>query len=40
LSNYIRGNCTTAEIEEILRVRQPDMLIFEQDEGGAFLVLP
>jgi predicted nuclease of predicted toxin-antitoxin system len=34
-----RGNCTTAEIEEILRVRRRDMLLFEQDERGAFLVL-
>jgi predicted nuclease of predicted toxin-antitoxin system len=34
-----RGNCATAEIEEILRVRQRDMPLFEQDEHGAFLVV-
>jgi predicted nuclease of predicted toxin-antitoxin system len=34
-----RGNCSTAEIEEILRVRQADVLAFEGDEQGAFLSL-
>lgn len=34
-----RGNCSTAEIEEILRTRQADLLAFELDEHGAFLVL-
>ena len=34
-----RGNCSTAEIEEILRVREADLLAFEQDEDGAFLAL-
>lgn len=34
-----RGNCTTIEIEQILRARQPELLAFEQDEQGAFLVL-
>ncbi len=34
-----RGNCSTAEIEEILRVRQADVLAFERDEHGAFLSL-
>ena len=34
-----RGNCSTAEIEEILRVRQAELLAFERDEDGAFLVL-
>jgi predicted nuclease of predicted toxin-antitoxin system len=34
-----RGNCTTAEIEEILRMRQADVLAFERDEQGAFLSL-
>lgn len=34
-----RGNCSTAEIEEILRSRQADLLAFELDEHGAFLAL-
>jgi predicted nuclease of predicted toxin-antitoxin system len=34
-----RGNCSTAEIEEILRTRQADLLAFELDEHGAFLAL-
>ncbi len=34
-----RGNCSTAEIEEILRVRRSDLLAFERDEHGAFLAL-
>jgi predicted nuclease of predicted toxin-antitoxin system len=34
-----RGNCSTSEIEEILRVRQADLLVFERDEHGAFLAL-
>lgn len=34
-----RGNCSTAEIEEILRARQADLLAFELDEHGAFLAL-
>ncbi len=34
-----RGNCSTAEIEEILRARQVDLLAFERDEHGAFLAL-
>ena len=34
-----RGNCSTAEIEEILRVRQADLLAFEQDQQGTFLAL-
>ena len=34
-----RGNCSTPEIEEILRVRQADLLAFEQDQQGTFLAL-
>ena len=34
-----RGNCSTAEIEEIFGAHQADLLAFEQDEQGAFLVL-
>ena len=34
-----RGNCSTAEIEEILRVRQADVLAFEADEQGAVFSL-
>lgn len=34
-----RGNCSTVEIEEILRTCQPDLLGFERDEHGAFLAL-
>ena len=34
-----RGNCSTSEIEEILRIRQADLLAFERDEHGAFLAL-
>lgn len=34
-----RGNCSTSEIEEILRVREVDLLAFERDEDGTFLVL-
>jgi predicted nuclease of predicted toxin-antitoxin system len=33
------GNCSTFAIEEILRVRQANLLAFERDEHGAFLVL-
>jgi predicted nuclease of predicted toxin-antitoxin system len=33
------ANCSTTEIEEILRARQADLLAFERDEHGAFLVL-
>jgi len=34
-----RGNCSTVEIEGILRTRQADLLAFELDEHGAFLAL-
>ncbi len=34
-----RGTCSTAQIEEILRTREPDLLGFERDEHGAFLAL-
>jgi predicted nuclease of predicted toxin-antitoxin system len=33
------GNCSTREIEEILRAHHADLLAFEQDEYGAFLAL-
>ena len=31
------GNCSTSEIESILRVRHGDLLSFNQDEQGAFV---
>ena len=34
-----RGNCSTTEIESILRHRLADLLTFYQDEQGAFLAL-
>jgi len=34
-----RGNCSTAEVEQILRIRQADVLAFAADEQGAFLSL-
>jgi len=33
------GNCTTREIETLLRNRHDDLLTFEQDADAAFLVL-
>ncbi len=33
------GNCSTAEIEGILREQHSSLLAFESDEGGAFLAL-
>jgi predicted nuclease of predicted toxin-antitoxin system len=32
------GNCTTAQIEALLRTRQADMLVFDQDANASFLV--
>lgn len=34
-----RGNCSTTEIEAILRARHPDLQGFEKDTVGAFLAL-
>ncbi len=34
-----RGNCSTSEIESILRIRHPDLLDFSQDEQSTFLAL-
>lgn len=34
-----RGNCSTAEIEAILRDRQDELLSFERDEDQSFLAL-
>lgn len=34
-----RGNCTTVEIEEVLRQRHGDLLAFAEAEDAAFLVL-
>ncbi|OGK79292.1 MAG: hypothetical protein A2X52_12760 [Candidatus Rokubacteria bacterium GWC2_70_16] len=34
-----RGNCSTVEIEEILRSRHADLLAFERDDQEAFLAL-
>jgi predicted nuclease of predicted toxin-antitoxin system len=33
------GNCTTAQIEALLRNRQADVLAFEQDATASFLAL-
>lgn len=33
------GNCTTGEVERILRQRQPDLLEFDNDEDAAFLMI-
>ena len=35
-----RGNCSTAEIESILREHREDILEFEQGDEGTFLMLP
>ena len=34
-----RGNCSTDEIESLLRQRQADLLAFEADPDASFLVL-
>lgn len=34
-----RGNCSTGEIEHLLRTHHTDLLAFERDEQGAFLAL-
>jgi predicted nuclease of predicted toxin-antitoxin system len=34
-----RGNCSTGQIEGILRSRQADLLAFERDDQEAFLAL-
>lgn len=34
-----RGNCSTSDIEAILRAHHTDLQWFEQDEKGAFLAL-
>jgi predicted nuclease of predicted toxin-antitoxin system len=34
-----RGNCSTAEIEVILRARRDELLSFERDEDQSFLAL-
>lgn len=34
-----RGNCSTSEIERILRNRYRDLVAFYEDEPGAFLAL-
>jgi predicted nuclease of predicted toxin-antitoxin system len=33
------GNCTTAQIEALLRIRQGDLLAFDQDAHASFLAL-
>ena len=35
-----RGNCSTAEIESILREHREDIIEFEQGAEGTFLMLP
>ena len=34
-----RGNCSTTEIETILRVHYDDIVAFERDDVGSFLAL-
>jgi predicted nuclease of predicted toxin-antitoxin system len=34
-----RGNCSTADIEAILRARRDERLAYAQDEPGAFVLL-
>ncbi len=34
-----RGNCSTADIETILRANHSTLITFEQDEEGSFLAL-
>lgn len=34
-----RGNCSTSEIELLLRERQTDVIAFQEDDEGAFLAL-
>ena len=34
-----RGNCSTSQIESILRGRYDDLVAFSQDEPGSFLAL-
>jgi predicted nuclease of predicted toxin-antitoxin system len=34
------GNCSTGEIESLLRTRRDDLVAFESDPDGALLLLP
>jgi predicted nuclease of predicted toxin-antitoxin system len=34
------GNCSTAAVAALLRLRQPDLLVFEAHLGASFLALP
>jgi predicted nuclease of predicted toxin-antitoxin system len=34
-----RGNCSTRDIETLLRDRLPDLLTFDADPGASFLAL-
>lgn len=34
-----KGNCSTREIEALLRARNDDLLAFDRNEEGAFLIL-
>jgi predicted nuclease of predicted toxin-antitoxin system len=34
-----RGNCSTADIEDLVRLHQTELLAFEADADGAFLAL-
>jgi predicted nuclease of predicted toxin-antitoxin system len=34
-----RGNCSTTEVEGMLRAHHDNLVAFEQDEGGSFLAL-
>jgi predicted nuclease of predicted toxin-antitoxin system len=33
------GNCTTAQVEALLRIRHTDLLAFDQDADASFLAL-
>jgi len=33
------GNCTTAQVEALLRTRHADLLAFDQDAEASFLAL-
>jgi predicted nuclease of predicted toxin-antitoxin system len=36
----VLGNCSTSDIEFLMRTRQADILAFEADPDAALLVLP
>jgi predicted nuclease of predicted toxin-antitoxin system len=34
------GNCATKAVSDLLRMRQKDLEVFEQDSSASFLILP